>query len=121
MSEATRRDAASEGESQFECPMSKYTRAWAEAALNFLPAYARDARVSACCAEDKQLDMIGSTSGSRMIRAGRFCRPAATWSIQARYAAWSWIPPADNPPQSRFGMLYTTRIGVLPAAAAAPT
>ena len=66
--------------------MSKYTLAWAEPALSFLPAYAIDARVSVCWAAVWQLVMIASTSGSRMIVAARPPSPAETRSIQARYA-----------------------------------
>ena len=49
--------------------------------------------IATCCAEVMQLVMIGSTSGSRMIDAWRPFRPAATWSTQARYAAWFASPP----------------------------
>ena len=73
--------------------------------MSRLPAYAIEARVSACCEALWQLVMIGSTSGSRMMVAGRPPSPAATWSIQARYAVWLGMPPELAPLQSRLGML----------------
>ena len=64
-----------------------------------------EALVSACCDRLRQLLISASTSGSRMMVAGRPASPAATWSIHFRYAAWLGMPPELAPLQSRFGML----------------
>src|SRR5689334_12666116 len=58
-------------------------------------------------------------SGSRITMTDAPLRPAAKLRTQLPYEVRSGAPPADAPPQSRFGISYTTSTGVLPADLAA--